>query len=417
MAEYRFSAEDSSGSHRTGNVEASSAIEALKLLRVRGFTGAKILEGHGEASASAPPTKPPNQPSPPDSNPVRTRLGTDKERFFLLAQLSKQIDAGINPGQALKNIAQTARAPYIEALLEVARRVEGGAMLGDSLAHYPDLFPHHVVGLVRAGEVGGFLPQALDYASNQAESAHSFRRFCWFIGPIVIHALIMIPMAWLLCLTMLRYWDILSDSGGESGTLLDAVAWGFRWPVGPAALTASVSTFLLYRLFMSRPLQNIRHRLGLIWPVLGKRARHESIRAFSWTLSRISTAGISPQRAWELAVNAVPNLEMRARLVKAGNMMRENSKFSEAAAQSGIFQEEYVPILSTGELVGDIPGTLDRLAQVEAGEFQVATTRAKLRVGCWGLLALFVTAGIVLIMVTWMWYRTLPAKALGELNF
>lgn len=419
MAFFRFSAEDEHGTRHTGTVEAASSAEALRGLRQRGLKKAQIEQSVASVPRPAEPQPVRQAPFVPVAKPaaptaIRTRKASDKARYFLFSQLSKQLGAGIPPSKAFENIAQTARPPFLEPLRHLAKVTGEGRPMSDALSLYPDLFPNHVCGMVRVGEVSGYLPEALMKVSEQAGAAHAFKRFHWFAGPVVLHAAILIPTGWVLVLGILHYWDELMK--GAQLSVWEALYWAFRWPAGPTALALTTTLLVLYRLWMSRPFMVTRHKLGLFWPMLGRRAKHESIEVFSWALSRASTAGIHPLRAWESAVDAVPNVEMRARLIQTGSKLRENSRLSEAIFNSKLFGEEYAPILSTGELTGDVAGTLERLAQVERGEFQTATTRAKIQTASWGCTTMIIAAGVVLIMITIMWYRTLPEKALNELE-
>jgi hypothetical protein len=51
---------------------------------------------------------------------------------------------------------------------------------------------------------------------------------------------------------------------------------------------------------------------------------------------------------------------------------------------------------------------------LSSGEFLAAQNYAKVRSGCWGLLACFVTSGISMIIFFYAWYHDVPNAVLGD---
>src|SRR2546423_8980750 len=167
MPFYLYSALDASGKKLEGTIQAQSANEALHSLIVRGFRTPKIVGEKAGAATTAQPrqVKPIVQAAPiqinvpadaPAAQIYRSRKSSDRERFFLFAQIADQLRAGINPAQAFGELARTYKGQkFRDSLAMVAAAASEGRPISDVLALWPDLYPEHVVGLVRAGEVGG----------------------------------------------------------------------------------------------------------------------------------------------------------------------------------------------------------------------------------------------------------------------
>jgi type II secretory pathway component PulF len=368
----------------------------------------------------APPPKitPPKQSQPVSI--IHTAAGTDKQRFFIFSQLASAFRAGLNPAQTFHEVSQRSAGQFRPSLEDAANSVTEGKTFSQVLERYPDLYPEHVVGMVRAGEVAGFLPDAMDEVARQAESAHAFGRWFFWVGFLIVNFLLSIPGIFIVRVAMLNMIDDVNKTGGAGGAAAGLQAYkdelwkALLWPWGPITLGIYAALWVFKKFYMARTAKHFRHSVGLKWPVYGKRARHENLARFAWTMSRVSRAGVAPAQAWQLAANSVPNLTFRDELLNIGSQMRDQTRMSDIIHRSPIFPEEYAPYVATAEYTGDLPGAMEQLSRVSAGEFMAAQNYAKIRSGCWGFLGCFVTSGIGAIIFAYAWYNEVPKKVLGN---
>jgi type II secretory pathway component PulF len=436
MPYYQYTAVDPNGRQVNGQVAAPNANEALRSLMTQGLQSPRILsESAGQSAAprraqsaqqiiqqSASPSvgvRAPLQQGPIQINvpaaPAAaqthyTKRSSDKDIYFLFSQIAEQLRAGIGPMQAFSELAQLYKDPkYRESLAAVAMAASEGRAISNVMDLWPDLYPQHVVGLMRAGEVGGFLPDAAATIAEQAYNAHKFKRFhAWFVWVLVIN-LLSIPLAYMFRQALVSYRDQV-ETQSQQGLVNGDMFAVFRvmghlliWPWGLIFILLIGGSLLLRRYLSSRQMRNFRHEVALRSPVLGKRARDESSTIFSWTLSRLTRSGIPPHRAWEMAMNAVPNEAMKAKLETAGSIMNEGSRLSDVIFKSELFPQEYAPMIATGELTGDVPGALDRLSQVSKAEYDVGTRKSYAFTSTLGFTTLIATTGFVMIVLTYMY--------------
>jgi type IV pilus assembly protein PilC len=428
MPFYQYRATDSTGRMVEGKLQAVDSNAAREALLQAGMKAVDVI-GLNQPPAMAPAMASRGAPThrtqtlgsePQQVAETRTKPGSDKDRFFLFSQMAAGFRAGINPAQMFADMRVRCPAHYAPSMDALYHATSEGMPISDVMARFPDLYPHHVVGLTRAGEQGGFLPDALDEVAEQAQSAHKFRRFFFWIWVVAINALISIPLIWVATAAFLRAYDEIDknggamDVGGALGVILVSFVQQLIWPWGPVIAAIYFGLWWLKRYLSSPKALHLRHTLGLKYPVFGPRARQENLARFSWTMSRLSRSGIAPARAWQLAAESVPNVAMRDLLSMGGSGWLEGrEKLSDLIHRSGIFPEQYAPMVATAEYTGDIPGAMDRLAQMSRIEFETATNYAKLRSGGWGCLALFVTSGIVLMILMKFWYYDLIQKVLS----
>lgn len=448
MPFFRYAGTDPQGNAVHGSVQAGTPDEALQALRARGLN-VQVDGASNPAPVSVPAYAPPIRVQPPASSGsssalastispviarrqaalapptaavVATRRGTDKERFFLFSQLASYMRAGVNPAQAFGDVGQRLpREDYREAMRWISQSVGEGRSIADALARYPDLFPPHVVGTVRAGEAGGFLPEAFTAISQQGEAAHKFRRSLWMVWVVAIHAFLIFPVAWMAYTVFPRAFEITYESGadGFSGGLsaMGTAFWElFKWPIAPVAGAVYILAIVLYKFVNSRGMTHKRHGWSLRMPILGGRAKNEGLSLFSWILSKVAQAGVSPHRSWELGVESVPNEALKSRLRDAGGRLQSGERLSKAFFDSQLFPQEYAPMMATAEMTGDIPGTLQKLSELSQSEFELSTTKSKAAAWVMSTTAIAITAGIVLILLVVMWYVKLPETVLKDLE-
>ncbi len=455
MPSFRYSATDKAGTAIDGILDAATADDALLQLVNQGLMVNQIMKSFGPAPAAVKPQpqaqlepqkaqpapRPvikPVQPQPVRSqNPapiatvvtkapdpvqiIHTRRATNKDRLFLFSQLAKQLKAGIGPAESLDNLKTRVPAYMTDSLEDVSKHAMAGKPMSDAFEKYPDLYPEHVVGTLRAAEAGGFLPEACDLISDQATNAHSFNRWFWWVGPMVVNAVIAIPLALLFTKGLITAYDTVDKqntptAGSTNTALAQGISRELLWPVGPVTLALWLIIFFFTRWLRSGPATKIRHEIAFRWPLFGRRAKHECLSVFSWVMSKVANAGVSPKKAWQLAACSVPNLAIKERLLRIGNGMGGAEKLSDAVFREKLFPNEYAPVIAVAEHTGDMPGAFDQLFRISQVEFDASQTHARDRSARWGCAASMAVSGIILIILTWYFYNVLFAHVLSGLD-
>jgi type II secretory pathway component PulF len=313
------------------------------------------------------------------------------------------------------------REDYREAMMKVAQCAGEGIPISDVLASYPDLFPSHVVGLVRAGEVGGFLPEACTAVAQQAEASHKFRRSLWFVWAVAINFILVPPFAYLFYRALPRGYELIESSGasdpaGGIQQMAKAFSQLFWWPIAPVAAVIYLITWGVYAWLNSRPMTLKRHGLSLHTPVLGGRAKNEGLSLFSWVLSKVAQSGASPHRSWDIGMEAVPNLALKEKLRTAAARLHSGERLSTAFYETKLFPDEYAPMVATGEMTGDVPGMLQRLSEMSRQEFDVSTTKSKAAAWVMSSVTIAITMGIIALAIILTLYYALPNTVLKGMD-
>ena len=372
MAFFRYTAIDSAGKSLDGTVQAKDLHDAQGILSKRGFRSIQVAVQ--------------------TSGYVRTRKISDNQRFMLFTQAASLIRAGINPFEAFRVLAgRVSSSQVADACREISAASGEGKRISDVMEKYLDIFPHNAVGMVRAGEYGGFLPEALEYLAMHFSDSTAFKRWFWILkfftwqGVIgLVLAIPVIPAMW--------------AAFHQEGTFFSIYSKVLLFPTLPIAGAIFVLLFLFARWMGSYGNTVKRHSfiLRIPWGI-GSRARNESLRAFLWTLRNLSKGGVPPGQAWNLAAGSVPNANYALRLNDAGNMLGTEKPLADAVTTAGLFPMDYDALLRTAQQTGDIVGTLDRMLVLTDEEFETSKVKARVGLSSIGCLIVLVLSGAMMV--------------------
>ncbi|MCH7904506.1 MAG: type II secretion system F family protein [Armatimonadetes bacterium] len=414
MPQYRYRALDKTGREVEGSIDAGDANAAVQRLSSQGLQIKSIEEGVQVVQRPKPPQQPPVQLPPDDpilkqpqqrvhiQQPIdpaatvqlrqrRTKPSTDSDLYFVFAQLSNLLNSGISPAESAAMLSQRNQdAKFVGPLRHIASMTAEGTALSTAMAHYPDLFPAGIVGGVRAGEKGGYLPEACEVISKQRDEAKKLKTlFKWplMIGAASVFCLGLVVAAGKGISSGIDSFD--TDPSGSGSAVWEGMLRAIFGPVGIVLAVLVAGYFIFRARWMQYENTLKRHDVGIKVPLFGLRAKNECLAIFSWNLGRLAKAGLSPFASWQVAADAVPNVAYADDLRKAGQGMSENTKFSELFYQSSLFPHEVAATIETGEMTGSIETALEQAMQV-ARDRQIESDRLlKFKSGCWIALLMF----------------------------
>src|SRR5688572_3160479 len=92
------------------------------------------------------------------------------DKVVFSRQFATMINAGVPIVQSLNMLKTQTQSPLMQQVItDVAKKVEGGATLANSLSEHPGVFPPVYFNMIKAGETAGILDQVLDRLATQQE--------------------------------------------------------------------------------------------------------------------------------------------------------------------------------------------------------------------------------------------------------
>jgi type IV pilus assembly protein PilC len=353
---FAYEARNRSGGFISGTLAAATRSEAIDALSsrslaitalVRANSPRGILAGLRTAATPAGPT-----------------------RIALFRGLATLTRAGVALRRAIEIVAEQCRSErFQESLAGVAVELERGVRFSEALRRYPHEFPEIVSALVRAGEVGGALDEALERVAELLERGHALQRqvVAALAYPTVVASvalgLISVLVAGVVpeMASMLRGFNTPLP---PATTALLAVADALRDPaflLGILAATAAfgILVFLTLRTPKGAAVAD-RVRFGL--PLLGPLARRTDVAACARTFGTMLHCGVPLAAALESAGSMTRSPRLRAVFASVGEAVALGQRIAPVFASSDLFDPLFVGLVRAGEEGGALDALLLRAA-------------------------------------------------------
>lgn len=303
----------------------------------------------------------------------RSRRADVVEAVRYLATL---LDAGFPLDRALAAVSRVvARRDVAAAVMDARERVRGGARLEEAMAAHPRVFPRFAVGMVRAGERGGHLAQALDRLAGQLEREQALRArlASAMVYPAVMCTVGAGALVLLFVYVLPRFVALLADTGSalpkSTATLLAAGAFVSRWWAAMAiGVIAILALAAMWR--ASDEGRAATDRILLSLPLIGGLRRRVAAARLGRSLSTLLGSGLPILPALEVAAESQADAAVAAEVLRAREEVRAGDRLAASLRRTGVFPFLFVQMVEVGEEGGRLPEMLERGAAAMEGELE-----------------------------------------------
>lgn len=369
MPTYRYKAIAATGAIVRGTGEAASEALLAEQLRARGQmpisatpVGAPSLLK--QLTALAPSAARPNQ------------------RMLTIAtqELASLLAAGLELDRALGTLVGLSDVGPLQApLAEARQRVRDGSSLADALAREP-AFPAFYVNMVRAGEAGGSLEQAMarlaDYMSRTAKIRDAI--LSALVYPAILLATAGGSIVIILFFVLPEFRPLFADAGHAlpwaARYLMDLSDFlrGYWWAL---VLVVVLAISGLHQALQRSEVRAWCDRKLLALPLLGDTLRGMEIERFSRTLGTLVANGVALPQALGLSSGVLWNSVLRDAVDGAARGLREGESLSQRLAATGAFPGLTLDLIRIGEETGKLDDMLLRQADLDEQRVKHAIDR------------------------------------------
>jgi len=360
MRRYRYKAKNKTGEVVAGEVEASSALLAAKLVRQRGLVVFSII--------------------PITQNPLdliaklRNRI-TFADLSIFTRQLATMINAGLPLTEALLILRAQSKSSLQKVVTQVLADVEGGVALSAAMAKYPKIFSPSYVALVRSGEVGGLLDDVLVRLADNMEKEQEFRGKVKgaLIYPAIIVAGMFIVGLIMMIFVIPRLLSLYTEFGTKIELPIPTKVLIFVsgllskfWPIFLGIVGTIVYGFGLYR----KTPKGRRKTDELIFkiPIWGELQRQVILTELARTLSLMVGAGVSILESLQISSEVVPNVIISDALQDVAKQVEKGFPVAYSFAKH---PDAFPFILSQMISVGEETGKMDEVLSKVSHIFEV----------------------------------------------
>ncbi len=346
-------------------IHAPSLPAALLTLKAGGTTVARC----GPAEA----------PRSPDNRPV-----AELDRLNTYRQLAAALRGGTSLATALTLLSRDSPNPRMAgALRGMGEAVAAGASLAEAMAPYGRLFAPEVVAVVRAAEVSGRLPEALEDLAAQGEATFGLlhRASLALLYPLFVACLATLVLTFycsFLAPKMISLFRELGMSDDNFPTITLVLLWVSQvvpkivTPLFLAALVAVVIYFVYRRSAAGRL------ELSYWWlrvPVLGQLAFSAAVARMLATLGLLIRHRVAAPQALRLAGEASGSEALTAAMRRAEAVAAGGESLTASLREAGTLAPAFLWRLGSAEHSGTLPEACGVIAGLYVAQTEALTRR------------------------------------------
>ena len=366
MAVFAYVAKDKAGKIVRGRAEADNEKALSKRLEDSGFWVTEVKK-EGVAGGKK-------------KNPLaKFKKVKLKDKSIFCRQFATMINAGVSLVRCLSVLeTQTDNSRLKSIISDVRNRVEAGETLSRALMHHNTIFDNLFIGLVRAGEVGGVLDEALDRLSQFLESDLRLKQKikAAMTYPILVLVVAFIIVTGLVTLIVPKFIDIFKDFKVEMPLItqiLITVSHFMTSKQGILILCVGIPALLFaFRKFIRTKFgKRLYDKYKMKVPIFGKLSKNIAVARFCRTLATLLTSGVPILQALETVAHAIDNETFTDVIMAARARIREGDPIGEPLEKSGMFPPMVIQMVSIGEETGALDQMLGKVADFYETEVEM----------------------------------------------
>lgn len=368
MAEFICRLGTPSGEVITRIVEATGAGDAKTQLEGEGFRVFAVSSAEKGLSAVLP-------------------LGTSgkprvKSGDFLLfnQQLSALLRAGIPVLQSITLLKNRSASASLRTLLgDIEEKIKSGVPLSDAFeaqGAFPKIYTASILAGERSGALDDVLARYVDYLKRSVSVTRKLRGALAYPAFLMVAAMFMV--AFLTLYVVPKMSDLFKGLNSAQGlptvtVVVLAISNGLAnniWWLLPMFL---IVIFALVIWLRTPAGKLILHKILLSLPLGGALIRQMATAQLARSMSTLLAGGITVPDSWDIASQAINNLELRRRSQAVLPLIREGRMITESLEKANWMPDLALDMIGIGEKSGSLREMLD-----EVGNFYDAESEVRL---------------------------------------
>jgi type IV pilus assembly protein PilC len=346
---------DHTGKQAKGKVDATNEAAAAQLLRQQGVVPLSIAEaGKGLRADIAIP-----------GLSGRTTL---KDLAVFSRQFATMTTSGMSLLRSLAVLEdQTSKSSLRKAIAEVRLDIEGGISLSAAMAKHR-AFPTLMVAMIRAGEAGGFLDDALGRVAINFEKDSALRGKIKsaLTYPVIVLSFAGILIAGVLIFIVPIFEKMFTQLGGQlplPTRIIVQTSHNMVWAGPLVVVLVGAGTALLRDQLRRRPALRLRYdRLKLRMPVFGRLFTRIAISRFARNLGTLLAVGVPVLQALSVVGATTGNTVISAIMADLQESVSQGNPMSAPLHRHAVFPPMVTQMIEVGEESGQISVMLDKIA-------------------------------------------------------
>jgi len=383
MAQFAYRARKRTGEMVEGMLEVTDKPAALLQIQKLGLFPVNVMPTKGGVAVAvrADGSKAASGVSlPPALQKIfkRKRKPKLQELATYTQQLANLLHCGMPLAAALNSMGNLSAKGIPGSVSKQLRQdVMEGKSLSAAMAKQPDVFTDLFVNMVKAGEQSGALEDVLRRLASHYERFAEVRSK--FVSAMIYPAMVMcvgvVIIFFFMTVMLPHFMEIFN---------------GMNIPLPPATLflmnmshifstywwlmiLVALAIFILFHRFRTSVSgRRTLDRWSMKAPVLGPVVKLNLFGQFCRTLSTLLKNGVPVLSALKITEQVIPNVMLKEAIAVTREEVTDGKTIAQPLAKSGLFPQLMIDLLKIGEETGDVPTSLENLADTYESELSVA---------------------------------------------
>lgn len=359
MTVYTYKATDKNGKYVEGDISASDYKAAIQQIRKLNYFPVKVYEGKGSSKFSFGMTL--SRPSWGSPIPV-------KDLMTLTQQLATLVDSGLTLDDGLSTLVKLSETEKTRSVIaDIRKQVHAGSSFADALAEHPKIFSKLYVNMIRAGEAGGILGEALSrlalFMEKSVELKNSIRSA--MVYPAILTLVGGTAVIVLITFVIPQFSKLFEEMGaalplptqimlGLSSLIID------YWPALILGFIGLAAAFNLYLRTNNGRLKWDGMLLKL--PLFGPLIQKIEVSRFSLTLATLLKSGVPILQAMGIVRSILINRVISDSIIVIQQALKKGQGLSGPLQKAGVFPPMAVHMITVGETSGALDKMLTKVS-------------------------------------------------------
>jgi len=361
VADYRYQVINKKGKTESGKIAANSQMEALQLLTSQGFvvTSIKPVKKHRSKSRTA-------------LFPISV-----KEVSLFSRQLSTMVSAGVRIRDAVQvlSVQPVFSRRFRKVLTEVVLLIEGGMSFSEAMEH-TRVFDSLFINLVKAGEAGGVLDEALLRVADFYESMVDLQQqvksaMAYPLFMMVFAVMIVMVISLFILPNLISAFGSDAPMTGVMGLLLsmNELLMNHWLPIVIGVVFALVGGKIFLKTKYGRMVKDV---FASIIPPVKRLRTMTAVERFTRTLAVLVSSGVDIPTALNLSSEVSESNSIVNAIVRAIEEIRAGETIHGALQKQGVFPPIVISMVETGEETGKLDTVMFKVADFYRNQVQAA---------------------------------------------
>jgi type IV pilus assembly protein PilC len=364
---YAYKGRDADGKIVKGRVDAASEAAVAARLKTMGLSPVSIAESQEGTGLN---------------RDINLSFGSGvklKELAVMSRQMATMIASGLSLLRTLNILAEQTPNKKLQAILsDVRDQVETGVSISDAMRRHADVFPPIMINMVRAGETGGFLDDALEAIASNFEKEVKLKSSIKsaLTYPVIVLLMSLVSVVAMLLFVVPIFEKMFKSMGSQLPVpteILVQLSHAMVW-IAPVLIVGGT----VFAVWWGRHKNDdsVRRKVDpvkLKLPVFGPLLKKIAIARFSRNFANMISAGVPILQALRIVGETSGNWVIENALEEVAESVRQGESIAAPLAKQPVFPAMVTQMIAVGEDAGSLESMLDKIADFYEQEVEAAT--------------------------------------------